>query len=167
MPGQRPSCPAMMCLKPLMVMMLLELMLRCVEATSTASQEGMWMYSSKCQKKPRWSEFRDSVFTVFTQRSQPLAPSVDICLHMYEQRRVELQQCSAAVYSVSCCLPSNQNVDSFQIHNTRITLLSPSPAAKPGCQECSHQSTSLSSSSSHQRKIYLPSLLMLSRRASN
>ena len=60
------------------------------------------MYSSKCQKKPRWSEFRDSVFTVFTQRSQPLAPSVDICLHMYEQRRVELQQCSAAVYSVCC-----------------------------------------------------------------
>ena len=78
MPGQRPSCPAMMCLKLLMVMMLLELMLRCVEATSTASQEGMWMYSSKCQKKPRWSEFRDSVFTMFTQRSQPLAPSVDI-----------------------------------------------------------------------------------------
>ena len=54
------------------------------------------MYSSKCQKKPRWSEFRDSVFTVFTQRSQPLAPSVDISnvFTLYEQRRVELQQCS-------------------------------------------------------------------------
>ena len=55
----------------------------------------MWKFSSKCQKKPRWSEFRDSVLTMFTQRSQPLAPSVDnYCLQLYEQRRVELQQCS-------------------------------------------------------------------------
>ena len=73
---------------------------------------------------------------------------VDICLHMYEQRR---QNCSTAVQlctvSAEPSLPYDQNVECIQIHNTRNIILSPSPAAKPGCQECSQQTYKPSSSS--------------------
>ena len=95
------------------------------------------------QQMPRAQvdEFRDSVCTMFTQSSQPLATSVDISyVFTCTSKTTSCRTCSSAdVYSVSCSqvCRATQHVETFQIHNTRIPILSHAPAAKPGCRKLS------------------------------
>ena len=79
-------------------------------------------------------EFRDSVFTMFTQRSQPLAPSVDISnVFTLCTSKDEWNCSSAAVYTVQLfpSLPCSQRVEFRQpclIHNARNVFPSSPPA---------------------------------------
>ena len=108
-------------------------------------QGGMWKFSSKCQE-PRWCEFRDSVCTMFTQRSQPLAPSVDISnVFTLCTSKDEWNCSSAAVYTVQLfpSLPCSQRVEFRQpclIHNARNDFLSSPPAVSHSGVFSSHHS---------------------------